>query len=382
MPAVFSPSQLAHGEHCLLRTVMGSSGDVPALTAHPAAALGSVLHRVLELAVRGGIPRTGTPAEDALLTLERLIDEEEERLKTTWPQSPPSLRELLAPLKWRQKRRVVLDLVEKYLSGAIPQSLSNRRGPARDAGQLPPNTTWAEVQLDTPTLRLRGRVDLIQRRSDDIAIRDLKTGRVLTRDGEIIPKLERQMRLYGLMAHVVWPSARLSLIIDHGSERTVEFTDEHEAGLLESLKDVLDRLPADSLVQAATLATPGQACEGCAHRHVCPTYRRIAPDFWTGEKPARMPLDTWGVTTEVLRRADNLLDVSIKDAAHRAVKVFGLSAFRLAGLKPGDKVWLFGLHSTDKRGGPDLWRHPRNFFEVADDDPFSRAWALQAYSSE
>ena len=382
VPTVFSPTQLALAEHCLLRAVLGSSRDVPVLTSHPLAALGRVFHRVLELAVRGEIPRAGTPSEDAQRTLDRLIDEEEVRLATAWPHATPRLRELLAPLQWRQRRRAVLDLAEKYLAGSIPRAPLSHHGRPRDPKHLPPHTTWAEVQLDTPELRLRGRVDLIHRGSDDVTIRDLKTGRVVTREGEMLPHIERQMRLYGAMAHVVWPIARLSLIVDHGAEWTIEFGDEQEARLLAWLREVLGRLPADGVVETEALATPGRACDGCAHRHLCPAYRKAAPAFWIGETSTRMPLDTWGTVTGVERRADNLIDLSLRDTAHRPVRVFGLSEFRLIGVQPGDKVWLFGLNSRDKRGGIDCWRHPNNFFEAADDDRFARAWTLQTFAEK
>jgi hypothetical protein len=92
-----------------------------------------------------------------------------------------------------------------------------------------------------------------------------------------------------------------------------------------------------------------------------------------------MPLDTWGEVVGISARPSRVADITIRDAADRTVKVFGLAAYRAAEMQPGDAVWLFGLRSRDKRGGPDWWRHPRNFFEVADDDPFARAWTVQAF---
>jgi RecB family exonuclease len=379
VPAAFSPSQLAFGEQCLLRAVLGSTRDLPTLTAHPAAALGSVFHKLLEMAVRGEIPRTGTPSEDAERTLDHLLDAEDARLAATWPGDPPRLREVFPPLTWRRKRRVVLDLAEKYLSGAVPRAAAGSGSGARNAKDLPPNGSWAEVQIEAPALRLRGRADLSLRTAGDVVIRDLKTGCVLTGEGDVLPHIERQMRLYGAMAHVVSPSARVSLVVDHGVEREVEFAREHEVEVLAWLRGVLDRLPPDYDVDAELLATFGEACEGCAHRHVCPAFRRLAPEYWRGESPVRMPLDTWGEVVTFAARATGLADLTIRDAAGRIVKVFGLAAFRVAEVQPGDAVWLFGLRTRDKRGGPESWRQPHNFFEVADDDPFARAWTVQSF---
>ena len=378
VPAAFSPSQLAFGEQCLLRAVLGSTRDLPTLTSHPAAALGSVFHKLLELAVRNDIPREGTASEDAERMLDRLLDEGDARLAATWPGEPPRLRNVFPPLPWRRKRRVVLDLAEKYLSGAVPRATSGATGP-RNARDLPANGSWSEVYLEAPSLRLRGRSDLIQRRAGDVVVRDLKTGRVLANDGDVLPHIERQMRLYGAMAHVVWPTAQVSLIVDHGVEREVAFAREHKADVLAWLRTVLDRLPADHDVSTGSLATPGEACEGCAHRHLCPAYQRSAPEYWRAEASVRMPLDLWGEIVSVVLRPGGLADLTIRDAAGRTVKIFGLAALRGEEVGPGDVVWLFGLRTRDKRGGPELWRHPRNYFEVADDDPFARAWTVQAF---
>ena len=379
VPPAFSPSQLAFGDECLLRAVLGSIRAVPALTAHPAAALGSVFHKLVEMAARGAVPRMGTPNEDANRTLDRLLDEEDARLSASCPTDAPKLRELFPPLTWRRKRRTVLDLVDKYLSGAVPIAPANLGGRRRRAEDLPKNGSWAEVQIEAPSLRLRGQADQIQRKTGAIVIRDLKTGRVLTNDGDVMPHIERQMRLYGTMARIVWPLDRISLIVDDSVEREVEFSPEHEANVLDWLRTVLDRLPPDIEVETESLAIVGRGCEGCAHRHVCPAYRQKAPDIWRGESPVRMPLDIWGEVM-VVSAHQGFADFTIRDAAGRTVKVFGVTTVRASDFRPGDPIWLFSLRTRDKRGGADTWRHPHNFFEVADDDRFARAWSLQSFT--
>jgi len=380
VPSAFSPSQLAFGEQCLLRALLGSARDLPKLASHPAAALGSVFHKLLERAVRGEIPREATVAEDAERELDRLLDEGDARLAATWSGDPPRLRDVFPPLTWRRKRRVVLDLAEKYLSGAVPRVTGSSGGGVRNARDLPADGNWSEVDLESSSLRLRGRADLIQRVAGDVVIRDLKTGRVVTNEGDVLSHIERQMRLYGAMAHDVWPAATVSLRIDDGIEREVEFTSDHEADVLAWLRGVLDRLPSDREIAAESLATPGEACEGCANRHVCMAYLRDAPEYWRGDARVRMPLDVWGEITGVFPRQDGLADLTVRDAAGRTAKVFGLAAFRVEDVRPGDRVWFFGLRTRDKRGGPELWRHPHNFFEVADDDPYGRAWTVQVFS--
>src|SRR4029079_16387084 len=111
----------------------------------------------------------------------------------------PRLREVYPPLTWRRKRRLVLDLAGRYLSGAVPRVTTTSGAGVLSARDLPSNGTWAEVQIEALSLRLRGRADLVERLDGRVVIRDLKTGRVLRSDGEVLPHIERQMRLYGAM---------------------------------------------------------------------------------------------------------------------------------------------------------------------------------------
>lgn len=379
VPRALSPSQMAFGDRCLLRAVLGSSRSAAALAAHPAAALGRVFHRFLEQAVRrdqeGSSDDSGVDAN----TLDRLLDEEDRKLASTWGSSAPRLREIFPPLVWRRKRRSVLDLAAKYQSEAIPRARPSVGGGFLDAKLLPRDGKWAEVPLDVPELRLQGRADLLERVNGDVTIRDLKTGRVRTDDGELSPHITKQVRLYGLMARAIWPSATISLAIDDGVDHEVSFDRVNADEISAWLAATLARLPAEHDVDAESLASPGEACETCAHRHVCSAYLKVAPGFWSGEAPVRFPLDVWGELVTVVPRGDNLADVTVRDAAGRAVKVFGLMGSRLDAAKSGDVIWFFGLRTRDRRGGEGAWRHPLNFFEVADDDPFARAWTLETF---
>jgi hypothetical protein len=275
---------------------------------------------------------------------------------------------------------VVLDLAESYLSGAFPKVQASFSGGTRAPRDLPSTGCWSELKIEVPELRLAGRADLVQREPGKVTVRDLKTGRVLTDDAKVLPHIETQMQLYGIMARRLWPDAEIRLVVDDGTEREVRFEASDESELASWLDGVLARLPSDGSVAAEQLAEPGVACEGCAHRHLCPAYRDAAPQFWRIDAPFRLPLDTWGHLTSITPRANAVCDVTLTDPAERMVKVFGLLEARVTQLHRGDGLWLFGLRTRDRRGGPDNWRHPRNFFEIADDDPFARAWTVQAFT--
>jgi hypothetical protein len=332
------------------------------------------------MAVRGEIDRLSTPAHDAERMLEHLLDQEESRLSAAWTLPVPDLQSVFPPIIWRRKRRAVLDLAESYLSGAVPTVSAFGFDGTRTAKGLPAIGCWSELRMEVPELRLTGRADLVEREPGKVTIRDLKTGRVLDDDAKILPHVERQMRLYGLMARRVWPDAEVRLVVDDGTEREVSFQKDEEDTLVNWLDAVLARLPSDETLATDSLATPGEACEGCAHRHLCPAYRSAAPQFWRTDTVFRLPLDTWGELVNIAPRPNSQCDLTLADAANRIVKIFGVLEARVSELSTGDRVWLFGLRTRDRRGGPESWRHPRNFFEIADDDPFARAWALQTFT--
>jgi hypothetical protein len=333
------------------------------------------------MAVRGEIPRKGSVADDTARALEQLLESAAARFSTMWPTSVPDLRSVFPPLVWRRKRRIVLDLAESYVSGEIPTLQVPATEESRRPEDLPSTGRWSEVKISVPELRLAGRADLVELESGKVTIRDLKTGRVMSDDSTMLPHIELQMRLYGIMASRLWPGSQIRLLVDDGVERDVSFGQADEDESTNWLRSVLARLP-DATVAAESLATLGEACEGCAYRHLCPAYRRDTPELWRTETSFRLPLDVWGHVDDIKPRGNAECDVTLTDAADRMVKVFGLMDARVVDLRQGGELWLFGLRTRDRRGGPDRWRHPRNFFEVADDDAFARAWTLETFADQ
>ena len=378
---MFSPSQLAVGEVCLLRVVLAATREVQSLRAHPAAAIGSALHELLELAARGQIQRRGTLEQDASSELDRLIDEKQVQLARISAAPVPELRSVFPPLAWRRKRRAALDLAARYLSGSMQTTAPKGPSSSRSAKELPAVGKWPEVWLEDLELRLRGRVDVLERTLGAVVIRDLKTGRVLDQEGELHSHITRQLRLYGLLVLALWPAVKVRLVVEWENELDVAFGLVEQNKVRAWLTFILERLPAGESVVAETLAAPGQACEGCSYRHVCSSYHAFAPETWRGETAARMPLDVWGKVIEMRPQSTDRCDVRMIDAANRTVKVFGLTRSRVEGLSENDRLWLFGLRTRDRRGGPESWRQPLNFFESTDDDPYAHAWALQSFEA-
>lgn len=378
-PVSFSPSRLASGEGCLLRTVLDSTPGVPALRAHPLAELGSVFHALLERCVKGQVDRRGAPGVDAAVALDEMLNHADGRLSERYGADAPRLRELLPYVTWRRKRRLVLDLAERYLVAAKPAGGTLVGGGKRRADELPQQGTWAEVDFGVPELRLRGRADLVERDPGIATVRDLKTGRVVDAEGQVLPHIERQLQLYGLMASATWPTSEIRLAIDHGEEHEIPFDEVVREETRVWLDAILSRLPAGSSFPAEAVATPGDACVGCPFRHVCAAYRAWAPTMWREGGEVRTPIDTWGEVLERIECSPDAVHLTLRDEAQRIVMVFHARSAILRQATVGDHIWLFNLRTREQKAGGGLRRHPLNFYETDPNDPTDRAWALEVF---
>jgi RecB family exonuclease len=386
-PATFSPSQLGVADECLLRAVLGSARGIDPLPAHPAAEVGTAFHLLLERAIRGEIARRGTAEEDARRELDAILVEANERFAARLPESPPAdLRDVWTPLAWRRKVRLVLDLAVRHMerggaAAPVYAASSMQGGGGLSLSDLGPVGTWAEVRMRAPDLRIAGRADVVERSRGQVTIRDLKTGRVTEADGAVRPHLARQLRVYGLMARRQAPAAVVRLVVDDGTERDVPFGPHEEAETETWVKATVARVPSGVPVAAERLARFGPACDGCGFRHVCPEYRRRAPEAGRSGATHRLPLDTWGTLAEVGGAGDRRR-LRLVDAAGRSVSVTGLLPARTTEWVAGQRVYLFGLRTRDRHVGQDVVRQPLNFHETTVDDRHDRAWALAAFHGE
>lgn len=227
VPEYFSPSQLASGDTCLLRAVVGSShGDVPSLSSHPAAEIGRVFHRLLELAARGQIPRSGSTEADVGRCLDELLANARWRLaRDPETEAYADLSRTVAPLVWFQKTSMVVGIAARLIAASSPrhsgEGSTGFSAPTFEA--LPANGEWAEVPIKAPGLRLAGRVDLVEKRPGVVILRDLKSGRVEDPEGQILPHIDLQLRLYGVMVREVEPNRSVRLLVDTGAEHEVPF---------------------------------------------------------------------------------------------------------------------------------------------------------------
>ncbi len=325
--------------------------------------------------------RRGSPAADAARTLEELLDDADARLSDRYESEAPRLRELLPYMTWRRKRRLVLDLAERHLISSKASGAAALGGGKQSAADLPFRGVWAEVDFNVPALRLRGRADLVERDAGLVTVRDLKTGRVLDAEGEVLPHIELQLRLYGLMAESVWPSCRVRLAVDFGEEREIAFDEAARCETQAWLDATLLRVPVGCDFVANALAAPGAGCVGCPFRHVCGAYMTWAPHVWREGGPTEMPLDTWGVVVDCASAGPASVHVTLRDDGGRLIKVFHVRSDDIRGAHVGDHVWMFNLRSRDRHLGTGLRHHPLNFYEADPNDATDRAWSLQVFHS-
>ena len=382
IPHMFSVSEIASVDACMLKPIFKASSHESSLLSGPSAVLGSLAHDLVERAMRG-IRRTG---KAALTELEQLLDsllnDARERLgenPTTAPYS--DLPRTMSPLAWARRRRNILDLA--YESAGKAEPYEKAFYPRSHGGfrfeNLLLDGRWVEVPIEVLELRLRGRMDILKRRRTETKITDIKSGSIKGVNGEIVERVARQIRLYGLMAKWLEPSKHVILTILAGDECPIPFDADIQGETLAWLRSRTEPLPPGSTVSCDNLAQVGPDCRWCNMRHRCVRYLQDTPPLWSNNLDWPLPLDAWGTVERIDPNGDDLVDLTLCDAGGRQVKVFCLRDAHFDSINSGDRIWLFNLSSsvTDLRGT--TWRHPLNFHEIGE-SASDRAWSLQVFS--
>jgi RecB family exonuclease len=370
VPDCFSPSALGSSGDCKLKLVIASLARREwreRLASGPEAAVGTLLHRVLE---RAGQGTTNSPEE--------IFREEYERATDEIRRDPhrAHFAELAATKSLAEWTRVKAWVLAR---AARENATSTSRGP-RAGGARPALGT--EVGLESRALRLRGKADRIRQLGPRMfEVRDFKTGTTLDERGEIKQEIAMQLQAYGLLLLERQRGAEVRLVVDDGEEREVPFDLDARRAAKEVLTGITGSMPPAGLASARELTSPGPSCWGCPIRHVCPAYRANAPGWWK-QYPSnvdRLSNDVWGAALEVL--GEGRVDLVLRDDAGRRVRIDGLDDRH--GIAPslvGKRIWFFGLEATGATRGFDGARfHPRSFHELPRDRLERRAWALHVF---
>jgi hypothetical protein len=384
VPEYFSPSALIHMDECRLRTMTAQLGRECNLPRGPAAERGVLFHRLLEDASRGRIPRSGSVKDDVGRALDVLVASARGRLE----QDPTTasfsdLSSTLSPLEWRNTCGRMVDAAARLWEvPRFPGSVRTETKPVSQEIDLRHVGRMSEVPIRAPKLRIAGRVDVLERTSQNqVTILDYKTGAVSDENGSVLPHIALQLRLYGLAVQELLRDVAVRLVVVADTEHEIAFTPAEAVVTRKWLERVLDPLIPGSTVSPDTVASPGSACRYCPIRQACDRYRRVVPEFWRdGVSGFSLPFDTWGEIEETQVDLHGNLTVRLRDAAGRLVRVSRLAPHPQLGTPgQGDYLWCFGLEATPPPSVGGISHHPRNFHEIPGGPLQRRAWSAMLY---
>src|SRR5262249_41693268 len=110
----------------------------------------------------------------------------------------------------------------------------------------------AEVPFESPSLRIRGRFDLVEiEKPNNVRITDFKSGSVADEEGLLNDETATQLRLYGLALIELVPNMTVSLrVISRDGESEVSFGELERLATTEWLSNIIELLPAGIQVDA------------------------------------------------------------------------------------------------------------------------------------
>ena len=322
---------------CPLRAIWSSARQSPLLPVSPAARLGSVSHKVLELAGLGKV--------NTFQGLHKAWRSEVGNVEAEMSESMTDRH--LVPLRKHAYRYEV----KKRLTFAVAGQIVERRC-RRTPVSSEDRKTESEVWLETEDGRLGGFVDLIVHRMNGTEIVDYKTGPVTEPQGEgdqVKVAYELQLSFYAVIYHEIrgeWPM-RLTLKSLDGKAYNVPLDKGRCFQLAEDARKRQDRISEmiGKGIDQEHFATPApDACCFCAYRPACRKYWRVR-SFEPG-----WPLDVSGDLLEISLLGNGSLRTVI-DSEQGVVAVRGLSPERFGFLeKDVKRVMLCNLGRDSSEG--------------------------------
>jgi CRISPR/Cas system-associated exonuclease Cas4 (RecB family) len=376
-------SKLAIALECPLRYLLETEKlDIFPLPISIGGLLGSAVHKVCSLAVKeaGEAP---TPA-----SVRSLVAEEFTKMIVSNPNAMLILEALKVPLapenllpqaefvararlaykslQLRQSKTDFLNLPSKSLTGEA--QVPRRFGP--------------EVQLKSHRFDLIGRADWIEKLPNGaVRIVEYKTGSVRS-FGEDKPKEELwiQVGAYALMAIELNSATEAVLRIvspDNTWDRLFSAPLQEETAAL--LGNIEVKIPRYKTLRSEEIAAPGLGCSWCRYRHVCIPYREYAERQWRAEDARRLPLDVWGVVTELKPQTGSLIEVRVLDETSRQVRIRNVPIEAVSGEpQVGSRIRAFGLMANESGRG---LKYPQNFYVADVDRPSFSAFSAMLAAS-
>ena len=307
-----SPSKYFAIQSCLLRELWAGNNEIPKLLPlSPTVRVGTVVHNVLEQAVKGKVQSIN----DATCVWNEQISVIEAEMKENW------IERHLVPIskyarQYEVKKQKCMFMVESFLNNWPRQS---RR-----------NTNFeAEVWLDTPDGKVGGRIDAVRVSDDWIEIIDYKTGNIFetcTQEQNIKQEYQQQLKLYAALFYAkrgVWPS-KLTIVALNQKGYDILFNKDECLRLLNDAKQKLSQINGmiTSTSDAESFAQPStEVCRYCLYRPACKAYWKARTN--TGEWPA----DFHGKVIDKKLQGNGLITIFLQSEHEKAI-IRGLSPVR------------------------------------------------------
>ena len=324
-----SPSQFSLFKKCKLRACWKASHVQPLLPKYPSTHIGTVIHKVLEMAGKGEI----SGVESFNSAWSNCITQEESKMSGTW------LERHLVPLdksarNYEVKKQQCLLAVKQMFSNSSIHKGSVRRRKTR------------EIWLQTNNGNVGGYVDAILPTIEGDVVIDYKTGQILeASQGHPNPEVKEdyqiQLKLYAALYYSKygkWP-ASLKLIGIDGTHYSIQFDPESCLKLLEDANKSLNNMnfiisnsKTDQHVLLNQISSPTpKNCIFCKYRPCCPPYW----DRMQTESDIGWPNDVKGTIkkAKMLGNGRMLIKLALHDNEDTIINIRGLHPERHPGTK-------------------------------------------------
>jgi RecB family exonuclease len=332
-------------ESCALREVWAAAREPAVLPTTPAAAVGTVSHRLLEEAGRGDF--NTLPKSAIGHRWDELLTGAEATYSRSW------LNRHLVPLARTLPDFEVRRLQALAAAKALAEASRNARNQVADQPGARPS--GCEVPVSTPDGQAGGRIDAVSQTPEGPVLKDYKSGAIYTHGPGVLalkPEYTTQLKLYaGIYAAMtgVWP-ARLEVVPIAGPPEEVPFTETecqrllvHALHLRDEINAII-RQVAPTLERMRRLAAPvPTSCVYCPYRPHCAPYEAARQD----QPDGAWPLDTWGTLSDLrlLGNGRRLLTINTP-TGYTYVRGIDPTPGRhpaLDAAKPGDHIACYNL---------------------------------------
>jgi len=330
-----SPSNYYSLQSCELKGILNENHHAPLTPTHPAARMGQIMHKLLQMTVLGQISDEKV-MQSAWENTCREVEQE---------MSESALEKHLVPLEasansFETKKKLLFTMIRKLWK------------------KHSENVKGAKVRLETETWyktddgKVVGRLDLVRYTDFGAEIVDYKTDPVVNQNSEDIvlrPEYQNQLKLYAALFYSVkkeWPRKLVLAGIDQ-KEYDVKFDQDECIQMLNSAKAYIDRInkQIEAGADSEKFAKPSpESCRYCPFRPACRAY-------WKDRGEGKgWPVDVIGEVKENKLLGNGLRRIVVANN-QKNVAVRGLSTDRHNFLDRNVKRAIFCDLSPDQTEG-------------------------------